>query len=64
MSGNLPPSAAETNKKQRQIGKITDIDKPDMDIPQIKSRFPLIDRFLNIINCCKPNKDPVSTMLD
>lgn len=33
MSGNLPPSAAETNKKQRQIGKITEIDKPDMDIP-------------------------------
>ena len=64
MSSNLPPSAADANKKQREIGKISDSNRPDMNTPEIKSRFPLLDRFLNMVNCCKPIKDPVGTMLD
>lgn len=64
MNSNLPPSAADANKKSRDASKITDIYKPDMNVPEIKSRFPLADRFLNMINCCKPLKDPVGTMLD
>jgi len=63
MSTNLPPSAAGTNKKS-DLGRISDVYKPDMNTPEIKSRFPLADRFLNMINCCRPVKDPVGTMLD
>jgi len=64
MNSTLPPSAADSSKKQREVGRISDAYKPDMNAPYIKSRFPLVDRIVNLINCCKPVKDPVGTMLD
>jgi hypothetical protein len=59
MTSNLPP-----REQKKELNKISDVDRLDMAKPEIKSRFPLVDRFLNIINCCKPVKDPVGTMLD
>jgi hypothetical protein len=63
MSHNLPPSG-DVQRKTTEMGKISDFYRPDMTKPEIKSKFPLADRFMNIINCCKPPKDPVGTMLD
>jgi hypothetical protein len=59
MSTNLPP-----REQKKDLTKISDFERLDMEKPDIKSRFPLADRFMNIINCCKPVKDSIGTMLD
>ncbi len=59
MTSSLPP-----REQKKELNKISDIDRLDMEKPEIESRFPIFDRFINIINCCKPVKDPVATMLE
>jgi len=59
MSTNLPP-----REQIKELTKISDVERLNMEKPEIKSRFPIFDRFVNVINCCKPVKDPVGTMLD
>lgn len=59
MTSSLPP-----REQKKELKKISEIERFDMNKPEIKSRFPLLDRFVNLINCCKPIKDPIGTMLE
>jgi hypothetical protein len=63
MTTALPPSGTGT-KKPTELNKINEADPLVMTKPEIKSKFPLADRFINFINCCKPPKDPIGTMLE
>ena len=57
----MPPSGTSAGQG---FGNIKDPYRPDMLKPSIRSKFPWIDRFVEMMNCCGSKQDNVTRMLE